>query len=792
MLAFFRKYQKYFFVMITIVIVISFSFFGTYSSLQRDQVVDRKAFTSIDGSEIKRQELEEFSIFLGTDSEDKLLFGGAWGPNFLNDGVIKKDFIETGLAQILVESFLSDIRTELQSRLQREKRFTPYEHPQAKFLSAVNAWNVVAPQINIQLNALKGNDDAATPEAFDARVKLFQAQRKFPHSALRYVLRHQQKQYSWISSDPNLERTDLALFGYHTIDHWFGQGFVRLVAEFIINSAQIAKEKGYEVSKTEVMADLYRNAEISFQQNAGNPNLGVATTQEYFDEQLRRMRMDKTQAVNLWQNVMLFRRLFQDLGNSVFVDPFSIEQFSAHAKETIVGDLYKLPEHLRFGDFKSLQKFELYLAAVSDSPKSGKAMLDLPKKFKPAEDVVKKYPELVQRRYLLEYGKVDKRSLQARVGVRETWSWEVQDKNWEKLKQQFPELGVKKAGTEEERHAALDSLDKKTRARVDAFARSEIVDAHPKWLEVALQEAPMERRVVGLRKKGKSDLFSGLENPEELIKLLDKYPETEKQLAKYSPDGENYYRVIVLDRSPGLEILTFAEANRDGTLDALLQKDLELKYVKVREQSSKEFKNTDGAWKPLQQVQNAVAEKAFSNILEAINNDYVSSTDEKPKKMISDYAASLRFFAFMREMRERFNKDPNAIDEWVIQETVEESNDTLPPSQALAVQWKLAKVAYQADRGTANIPIDSDQVFSLSPEEWSTVNTRANGDIAFLYLRDRYVDPDKKGLYEKVFQLHQTLSVDAQRGLMQELVDKMNAKNALSLKYLKRDEADEG
>ncbi len=33
MLAFFRKYQRYFFLVITIVIVISFSFFGTYSTL---------------------------------------------------------------------------------------------------------------------------------------------------------------------------------------------------------------------------------------------------------------------------------------------------------------------------------------------------------------------------------------------------------------------------------------------------------------------------------------------------------------------------------------------------------------------------------------------------------------------------------------------------------------------------------------------------------------------------------------------------------------------------------------
>lgn len=122
MLEFFRRYQRYFYLVITIVTIISFSFFGTYSTLNssnawREQI----AFTAINGKEVTRYDVDEMAIFLATDSEDKLLFGGMWGPNFLNDGVIRKDFLETGLAQELIAYYQGDLEEELQKKLEKEK-----------------------------------------------------------------------------------------------------------------------------------------------------------------------------------------------------------------------------------------------------------------------------------------------------------------------------------------------------------------------------------------------------------------------------------------------------------------------------------------------------------------------------------------------------------------------------------------------------------------------------------------------------------------------------------------------
>ncbi len=769
MLAIFRKYQRILYIIITVVIVISFSFFGTYGTVQDRQPVDHTAFVAVDGSEVLRSELESMTLFLGTDNEDKLLLGGQWGPNFLNDGVIKKDFFETGMAGILVEPFLKEIGTELQTRHNREKHYSPYQHPQASFISAQNAWNMVAPDINKRLIELRNINDPASANAFNARAALFLAERKFPDPALRMVLKHQMAQYDRAAADQSLAYTDLALFGYHSIDDWFGSRFTRLAAEFVINSAIIAKERGYEVSRREAAADLYQNAELSFQQNIRNPRLEVTTAQDYLNEQLRRMGMDFNKAVETWQKVMLFRRLFHDFGNSVLIDAQTVAQVLDYSNETVEGQLYQLPEALRLGDFRMLQAFETYLSAISNRPKSGPELLKIPKTFKTADEISKEAPELVERRFVLEVAKVDKKDLQSKVSVKETWNWEVQNGGWEKLKKKFPELGVKKGETEGDRTAALDALDIKTRQRVDAFARAEIIEERPEWITQALQDAQLTQVEVGIRKKGENKVFSGLKDPEKLIKMLDAKDEA---LSRFSADQQNFYRITVLENAPKWEILTFGEAYKDGILAKMVDSKLQAQHAKLKTANPKEFD------KPFDKVRGKIAEEYFANILKEITVYYAKlpSKEEKPKEIIGDYAASIRLMPYMQERKEMFKKDPGTMADGVIEDSANlQFND----------QWKLVKKGYTADRTVRQLPIDQDDLYALKPGEWTSVQRRANGDITFFELNDKKPGDYSKAVFDRVMLGHKVLAEDAQRVLMRDLVDVMVEKHALVPEIMK-------
>lgn len=792
MLEFLRRHQRYFFVVITIMIIISFSFFGTYSTLNTEYPHEQTVFTTADGTNVKRHELDELTVFISTDMQDKLILGGIWGPNFFNDGVIRKDFLENGIGYILAMNYSNELLKDLKPRLEKEKRSTLYSNPQAGFINVESAWAYFMPDMKYNYDLLRLGDNPVDAEALAARIALFLQEKQFSAPLLKQVLRYQEKQYSWLPADPNLDYYDLSLFGYHTLEDWFGPRFVRLVAQFIMNSARVAEQKGYKVSKEEAWADLLQHAAASYQQNMDNPNLGVANIQQYMEEQLRRMNMDQSKAIKVWRDVLLFRRLFKDVGNSVVVDPFSVRKIQGYSKEGVTGQLFELPKDLRFDSYRSMQKLETYLNAVAKRGQDEKSLLMLPTTFLTVDEVEKKYPELIQHRYILDVAQVNKKDLQTKVSVKETWNWEVEDKNWDALKKKFPELGVKKGSTRDERFAALESLDDKTRNQVDAFARAAIVETHPEWIDQALDNATSKAGEIAILEKGGKVPFANGEKRQEIIQLLDKATlkgepanEAAQKLQKYSSDNATYYRIVVAKRAPQREIVTFAEADAQGILEQLLDQDLEKFYVKIRSQEASQYQKPDGSWKPLADVHDLVADQYFEKIRTAVEKDYTQAiAPEKPPTIfLGDYLASLRLYAYMRSIREQMEKESKNLQNWVAS-IPEKTSEELTKRVPLEDQWKLMQTAYQATRGDINSELNAQEIFAQNAGAWSKVNRPSNGDLNFFHLEKRETPKEVSG--EKVEQLYQVVAADAQRIYMQKLLTQLKEKKALSLEYMDR------
>jgi len=750
MLDFFRKYQRFFFLIVTGVIIISFSFFGTYNTIPESNYHEQTVFKAVDGSEISRLELEQMTRFLETDAEDKLLWGGQWGPNFLNDGVLTEDFLKTGLGKELALAEKGALAEELQSHLDREKRYQPYAHPQAKFVSAEAAWSYVAPGLKNSYDALRRSADPTHPNAIDARIQLYLAQKKLPAPALQQLLLYQQKQFAWLQPDPALEHTDLSLFGYHSTADWFGPRWVRLMAAFVINSAKIAEQQGYKVTKAEALADLQKNAELSFKQNINSPYLGVANNDEYFKEQLNKLGIDQARAVALWQQVLLFRRLFHDAGNTALVDPYTFQKINAFAGETASGDLYRLPAEFHFSSLNDVKKFQLYLQAISADKG-----LNLPTQFYSVEEVQKAHPELVQKRYLLDIASVDKDTLQAKVPLKEMWKWEGD--HWDQLKSQFPELSDKNASSREERLAVLDALDPKTRNKLDLFARKQIVDAHPEWLKAALDEATARRTPVALTYKGGTTPFVGLTDREELMSMLDKAKlnATENSLSPYTADHQHYYKITVLDRSPKAEIVTFAEAQKGGLLDS-----------------------------------QAEGNEADAQLVSEIKAAYAQgiAPEKAPATIIDEIAASLRLFMPMKTAADALKKDPKKEKGLVRSETEGTSREKLAQREPLDAQWKLIKTSYTLSRGAAHPELEINKLFAVKPGQWSAIQTPANGDLHFFLVKQKGAPAESTELTQEVNQARQLLADEAERSLMMHLLKTMQAKKALSFEEQTRPE----
>lgn len=788
MLNFFRKYQWYFFLVITIVVIISFSFFGTNNVLNDHSWREQIAFKAINGDEITRFEVDDLVSFLATDSEDKVVFG-VWGANFLNDGVIRKDFLQTGMAQELATFYRDEIQRDLKAKLVKEKKFKPYVHPQVPFISSENAWNYFIPELTSYIQTFKSAENPTDPDALNARVKLYLAEKQFPATMLRQVLIYQEKQNNWTSHDPDLDRIDLSLFGYHQFEDWFGPRFSRLITQFIINSALLAEQKGYQVSKAEALADLIRHTDISFQQNKNSPELGVTTPEEYFNEQLRRLGMDQTRAVKVWRQVMLFRRYFQDAGQSALVDTLTYQQFNNYAKETVNVDLYRLPADLHLSDYAALQNFEVYLNAVTKKSKNDLSVL--PIDFLTSAEVAKNYPELVQKRYVLEITQASKRNLQARVGIKETWNWELEDKNWATLKKQFPELGVKKDQTREERLVALDNLDTTTRTRVDAFARSAIVDAHPEWIESALNEAKPQIKLVGLRLEGGKTPFEGLSDHslrKKLIELLDsasegEVPGNDSELRSFTADKQNYYRIKVLEKDPHHEILTFSEANKQGGMDAVRDRVLEKHYLSIRDKNPATYQNEDKTWKNFVLVKDLVADNYLNKQLKALEKAQTTANQENTSS--NDQKAILRFFPYLSKAREALEKDPSIEESFVKSKIENPPAEKLTPQEPLKNQWLLEKSVYAIKRNQPDSNVDATEAFSLTEKAWSKISTPTNGDLLFYQVRKQGANPEQElALAELTNKAHTLLSGETQRVLMRNVLQQIKEKGAISLQYM--------
>jgi GcvH upstream region-like protein len=769
MIRFIQKYQWYFYVVITSVIVVSFSFFGTYSSFQGSNAYEQTAFTTVTGQDISRGELEEMAIFISTDRQDKLNAGPYLGANFLNDGVILKDFLETGMGVELISAFSPELKKDLESKMARERSYRPYRNAKAPFIAADTAWQYFAPSIRRDLEHLQMSVNPMDRGALETRINLYLAEKQFPAHMLTQVLRYQERQSGWSEPDPFLSQADLSLFGYHSIDDWFGPKFSKLVAQFIINSASIAKQKGYSVSSEEAYSDLVRNADLSFAELTKMGEMPFNSRKEYMSEQLRRMGLDQNKAVKIWQQVLLFRRLFNDIANIQLVDNNTQTPFFDYAEKTLSGELYRLPESLRFNQFKDLALFETYLNLTANR-KSGE--LALPQSTKSIAQIEKEAPELLQKRYLIELKQASAKELEAKISLKETMAWETDANNFAQLQKEFPELGVKAGDTLEKRLNSLDELDDRTRARVDAFARSKIVASHPEWIEQAINNAESQVKLVNVPLKGGKEPLAGVTDRTSFMATLDKSTGPVKYQA-----GTNTYIITVLDKSPELEVMNFSEAL--SALEPLQRKLLEPYYTQVRE--GKDLFKTEKGFKNFDEVQGDVAALYYETLLNNIKDQAKRSLKDKaPANMIPDIAATYRFYQSADEVK----NNPKLISSF------KEESDTakLPTRQSYQDQFLWTKEARKVSRSSKESLINKKDLFKLKAGEWSAILTPANGDISLYHVLAVENSPMKQARFDETFELQSALGNEAKRSELNRVVPLIKEKGAISFQYLDRAE----
>ncbi|MCB1119005.1 MAG: hypothetical protein KDK65_03505, partial [Chlamydiia bacterium] len=742
MLSVFRKYQKFLYGVVTFFVVLSFSFFGTFDTLGVVSPREQVAFVAIDGQKVLTSEVEDLALLISADFNERWTPQGRRGVNFLTEEVIVADFLASGLAEQLIHTFPEVFRKDLEQKHKREKTYRPYVHPGTDQINAEMIWSQYRPEMIVGLKQLQEMDDVLSEEGVQQRIALYLEQRRFPPVYLAQMVRRLENFREDVERDPALVQGDysrFSLFHYQNLDDWFGPNFSRLASQVVINLSILAEQKGYRVTAQEALSDLLRQNEQSYlfaSQYGGSP---MGSAQVHFKEQLRRMGIGQGEAVELWRKVLLFRRMVYDIGSAVFLSPGMLAGFNAFAEESIEVENYALPNELHLNSFRQLQKFETYLAAVTK--KKGREALSLPEAIESAQEVQKRTPELVEKVFAVEMASVTLAQLQQRISVKETWEWQQDSKNWQLIRENFPEWEEKK----EKR------IDPKTQAQLDHFSRTKIVEAHPEWVEEMLSQQPMRRKTLTLPLKGGELPFEGIRERADLIEKLTKLPEGD--VLDYTEDNKHFYRFKKVSDEVTERVMPFTVAESQGVLDQLLEKKLQTQYITLRQENPERFQREDQSWRPFKEVVDIVAKQAFAPLLTAIENEYRRQHPDQRKAWDSDQLASLRFYRVMREAKEKLEKGESLSEGyWNIQKRTE----------------RLTRKGSEAKR--------FDQLHQQSVGSWSGIETPDSGDLHFVHLVSFSSEVSPNDISNQLLHSQQALGNAALKqwfqGTMTELIDK--------------------
>lgn len=805
MLDFFRRYQRYFFIVIAAFIVVSFSFFGIHQTVsQPKQEKDQCLGQAIDGSKMMQSEVDQMIHFIWSDRNDLALTEKGIMPNFFNDGVIRQDLMEKGIGALLVNAYFNDLKEELQERMFCHKNYRPYVHPTAPFISMKNLWGQVFPAQKQNLERFLGEAHEMTPETFSLLVDLYLGEAACPPHILREYLIFQEKHYDWIQPDPVLPRTNLNLFRCYSAEDWFGSRFFNLSAQFILNAAAYAKKQGYKVSYEQAHVDLIRKGYESLQIQKRKENVKQEEVANLWKEQLHSLGMSEKEAVRVWQKVMLFRCLFNDVGRSVFIDPHMYQKFYGFAAKTADVDVYHLPDALEFKSFLDLMKFEYYLDQVlenrdqqfvppqvqSQDVEADKGQNQSLSLFGCISEIEKKCPALIEERFLVEVAEVQRSEVALNVTIKEMWEWQLEKTNYELLEKQFPGLALKKGGDAEQYFSSLEKIDPELRQKIDKFSRERIVETHPEWIEDALNQKHSIVKQISLSPGDDRFPYEGKDLPGLFRTAALKGELTQDQAAiknrealeLYTTDQETYYRFYVLDRDLTKTVLTFEEANQKGILDSLLDKYLEKLYCQIRVKDPAMFKTAEHEWKPFKEVKEAIGSILYLNVLNTIDAEVSKLGVDLPEERranLDSFYPKYRFFPYMiiakQKIRELGDKSP-----FLGKGNKEEVVGKLPEKGGLSLQWNLIKEE-KLIKSYEKSPWFTSDMFAMVEKSWSEVFFNEEERLQFLQLKEKSVP---SGCFLKeIRQGQEILSKEIKQSFMHEFLENLKAKKAINLRY---------
>lgn len=774
MFTFFRRYQRFFFIIVTVVVVLSFSFFGTYSAMLSPKEDNSVIFVGVDGSKMRRSEFMDYIQFLSSEAQD--LYGlGSGHFNPANDGFITNQILANGFGDEIWNQMKTG-HEHLTDSLDHERAYAPFAHPQFPFLGLEGVWAYFSPDLSTAYRNYKQKIGAGPKEGlFKAKAALYCAQKQFPPVLARQVMLYQMSQ---MGLNQNIEAQRLALFGYDSLQEWFGKPFVDACVIWLYNTARIAESKGVVVSDREALFTMLKGCQELLNREPAIKQMGFESAGQLLLESLRRMGLDEARGIRVMKDVLLSRKLFEQVGTATPIATQVFDPLVTTANTFVRVNNYELPDELHLKNSEHLYMIQLWLDAVRKGSKGSgwEAMLALPKETQTAEELAKTYPQLVQRRFRVQYAAVDAHTLADALPLREVWAWQVSDASWKKLQDKYPEL----KGTIEskQRLQHIDDLPKERKEEVDAFSRISLIQENPSRIQAALVQVELKPADLSVRTKGSTIPFNGITDYVALKQLLSNAAigEQDPKLSAYTQDGRNYFKIIVQDRIGSDEVVPLAQALHDKTLDTMLNETLQTAYVRIRSQNPKSYLQENGEWKSLDVVRAEIIDKQFQPLIAALDQAREVYKPLFPElcnwEQVKEARLAVRFMPYVKHIWEQIQTDVGMISQYV-----EENPQISGFNQIVAgtkLSWKLHTRPLQVVRKEGSSLFVFKDLQNLTPGKWISPYYNSSNGLSFASVIEKGVQSSQSDLAEKVMGMFELVGSEAERVYAVQLISKMD------------------
>ncbi|MFY7843337.1 MAG: hypothetical protein ACOVOR_04905 [Rhabdochlamydiaceae bacterium] len=648
MLSFFRKNQKIFFIFVTIVIVISFIFFGGNQSRNQGifKVKDEKIGPGVKGGVISKRELELVKLILNANPELNQVNNRL--PYLINNKFFLKEVVDKGVVPVLAKKYFPYIQRDLSKKWQNIRNYTPYEHPFQKDLSLNSLWKQFNLPIEKTLSALKNTEKPDQLYAFDLLKELYSAQTKISPDILKMLVAYQQMNEGIENSDRNLEGRDFYLFHYHSLEEWMGSDFLNILSQVVINGAFLAESEGIKISYKEAEKSLIEHLSVELKKIRREEDNGYLYIKDYLSQEAYGIGYDYKEVIKAWRYMLLFQALFEQKLKKIEQDPLMGPQLYTSDEEIIEAELYTLPAELSIKDYTDLMLCQIYLDRATDSA----SFSSWPTRILSVEEVYQNEPSLVEEKIDIAYAEVTLEDLLFRVSLKELWDWEV--KNYQVLRKRFNDLFSKDATTDEERLSVLQNLPEKLKKDVEIWSREQIIKEKQNFKELVLNTIPTKQMSLLIREGSSQSSLKGIKD---LSKLKYELAEKGPVLNGYTQDGSHFYKIMLTHKGDNRRVLSLKEARDEGVLLAILEK----KFKSLYPQSS------------LSEKQKTFAEKLYPDLLKSIQDSMKENVDKINQDQQKDLY-SYRFLNIFIEALLKHTPKENTL--W----SLEKKNVSLPVS----------------------------------------------------------------------------------------------------------------